>query len=259
MSDILDTLDGQQLLDLVAYADGTLRGRRRDEVAAWVEASPELQEVVRRQRLSLAATRPLAEAEAPASLAAAVEGLAAPVRPARRRRRWAFVTSAAVLAAVLAVFVVMSLGQSPAGPTVADAAALTTLPATAPAPASVAGSGTLDAAVDGLAFPDLSRDHGWQAVGRRQDVVAGRDVTVVYYANGGRQVAYAIVASPVLATPADAATTVRAGVEYQSFESAGRSAVTWREDGHTCVLVGALPPADLLQLAAWSGGGPGTY
>jgi hypothetical protein len=258
MTDILDTLDEQQLLDLVACADGTLRGRRRDEVEAWIAASPGLQDVVRRQRLALAATRPLAEAPVPDSLEAATAGLAAPARAARRRR-WTLLGSAAALAAVLVVFVVMSLGQGPAGPTVADAALLATLPATAAAPAPVAGTGRLDVAVEGLAFPDLATGHGWRAVGQRRDTIVGRGATVVYYAGGGKQVAYAIVASPVLATPEGATTTVRGGVEYQSFVSSGRSVVTWREDGHTCVLVGTLPAAELRQLAAWSSGTAGTY
>jgi hypothetical protein len=255
MADIIDSLSDQQVTDLMALADGSLAPGRRAAVESWVAGSSDLEELVRRQRLSLAATGPLAEAPVPESLRRAAEAAAPARRPARHRRRWTIVGAATALAAVVAVFVVLSLGQSPVGPTVADAAQLTTLPATSAAPSAVAGSGRLTASEQGLAFPDFSGSYGWRPVGLRHDTIAGRDATVVYYANGGRQVGYAIVASPVLAPPKDAVTTTRGGVEYQSFTYLGRSVVTWRRDGHTCVMVGAVPPATLLDLASWSGAG----
>ena len=256
MTSIIDNLGEREITDLMAYAEGTLPEGRRARVEAWIAGSEELQELVRRQRLSLAATRGLADEAVPPSLYAAA---AARQKRPRRRRLTVALSAAGALAAVLVVFAVLSLGPAPAGPTVADAARVATLPATAEAPSPVPGTSHLSSAVQGLAFPDLSARHGWRAVGVRQDAVAGRGATVVYYADGGRQVAYAIVGSPVLARPAGAASTVRGGVEYLSLVAAGHPVVTWQRDGHTCVVVGDLPPEELLAFAVAANGAAGTY
>ena len=256
MTDIIDSLSEREITDLMAYADGTLPDGRRARVGAWVAGSEELRELVRRQRLSLAATGKLVAEVPPASLRDAVRAGAA--RPRRRRLKLAL-SAAGALAAVLVVFAVLSLGSAPAGPTVAGAAQVATLPATAAAPSPVPGTTHLGVAVQGLSFPDLAASHGWRAVGLRRDSVAGRGATVVYYAKGGKQVAYAILDSPVLARPAGAARTVRGGVEYLSLVAAGHTAVTWERDGHTCVVVADLQPAELLAFAAASNGAAGTY
>lgn len=259
MADIIDTLSEREITDLMAYADGTLPQGSRAAVEAWVAGSPELEELVRRQRLSLAATRRLAGEAAPASLYGAVETAPAGAARPRRRRLTLALAAAGVLAAALIAVVAFGVGTTPAGPTVADAARLATLSATAPAPRVVPGTGRLDASVGALAFPDLSGRHGWRAVGARRDTVAGRDVTVVYYAGGREQVGYAIVDSPVLTRPGDAVATVRDGVEYLSLVAGGYPVVTWRRDGHTCVLVGDVPPERLLALARWSNGAGASY
>lgn len=259
MTDIVDSLSEREIADLMAYAEGKLPERRRAAVEAWIAGSGELRELVRRQRLSLAATRTLTGEAAPASLyAAAAAGRAGPAR-ARRGRLKLALSAVAALAVVLVVSVVLDVGGAPSGPTVADAARLASLPATMAAPAQVPGSGHLSAAVQGLAFPDLAAGYGWRAVGQRRDTVAGRGAAVVYYAAGGAQVGYAIVDSPVLAPPAGAASTVRGGVEFLSFSVSGRNVVTWERDGHTCVMVSAMPPGELVALASWANGVAGSY
>jgi len=160
--------------------------------------------------------------------------------------------------AALAAILVLSLGGGPtsAGPSVADAAQLALRPPNAAAPAPAGAGGTeLAAAVQGVAFPDLAATAGWRAVGMRQGSVGGRDATVVYYEKEGRRIAYAIVAGPALSRPGDATTTSLGGVQYQALSLGGRPAVTWRRAGHTCVLIGAAPPPELLSLASWGGGG----
>jgi hypothetical protein len=45
--------------------------------------------------------------------------------------------------------------------------------------------------------------------------------------------------------------STRAGVQYQTLRIDGRLAVTWRRGGHTCVLIGDAPRAELVTLASW--------
>jgi hypothetical protein len=40
-------------------------------------------------------------------------------------------------------------------------------------------------------------------------------------------------------------------VNYQTLSSDGRLAMTWRRDGHTCVLIGQATRRELLKLASW--------
>ena len=256
-------LSEKEMADLCALADGTLPAERCAEVEARVAASPELAELVERQRRSLAATRALAVEPVPVSLTASVAATVETGRPARdtwwsRRGRLALGLSAAGVVVALAAIVVLSLSGGPAsaGPSVADAAQLALRPPNEAAPARAGTGGTgLAAAVQGVVFPDLAASTGWRAVGMRQGSVGGRDATVVYYEKEGRRIGYAIVAGPALARPGDATTTSLDGVQYQTLSLGGRPAVTWRRAGHTCVLIGAAPAPELLSLASWGGGG----
>ena len=117
----------------------------------------------------------------------------------------------------------------------------------------------LAADVQGLAFPDLSKEFGWRAVGMRQERLDGRDATVVYYANGGRRVGYAIVARPALPLPDEGVSTKRDGAEFRALSFQGLPVVTWRRLGHTCVMIGDVTRAELLALASWDEGGSETY
>jgi anti-sigma factor RsiW len=235
------------MAELCALADGTLPAERRDEVEARVAASPELQEVVERQRRAVLAVRALAE-EVPGSLQAAV-GARAGRRPRRLVPRLAVAGAAAVAAAVVAAVV---LTGGPGAPTVADAARLGTQPATEPAPSPAGAAGTkLAVAVDGVPFPNLTRFAGWRAVGVRHGRIGDRDATVVVYRKDGRRLGYVIVAGAGLVRPSAAQATVIRRVEYQTLRVSGRLAVTWRRGGRTCVLLGQATPRELLRLASW--------
>jgi hypothetical protein len=62
-----------------------------------------------------------------------------------------------------------------------------------------------------------------------------------------------------LPKPSDVGETVRRGVEYETLSSGGHPVVTWERLGHTCVLIGDAPPAELLTLASWRAGGALNY
>src|SRR5438045_9561362 len=104
MSDAVSSMSERDFADLCALADGTLPAERRAEVEARVAASPELQELVERQRRAVLAAQILAEEEVPASLQAAVEARRREV-DARQRRSWRLFRrfALAVAAAVAAV------------------------------------------------------------------------------------------------------------------------------------------------------------
>jgi len=250
VSDLAAELSPTELAELCALADGTLPEDRRAEVEARVAASRELQELVERQRRAVLATQALATEQEPASLRAAVEGRRRALE-AGRRRVWrpALAAALAVAAAVVAAVV---LSGGPGAPTVADAARLATESPTGPAPRPLGSAGTrLAIGVEGVAFPDLARAYGWQALGVRRGRVDGRDATVVFYGKGDRRLAYVIVAGAGLPRPSVAQSEARRGVQYQTLRLSDRLAVTWRRGGHTCVLIGEAPRAELLNLASW--------
>jgi anti-sigma factor RsiW len=262
MSDIASKLSAEEMAELSALADGTLPAERRAAVEARVAASPELRELVNRQRRAVAATSAAASEPVPASLKTAVEER---VRGARERGgragrlvpRLAFGGAAAAVAAV--VLVLLLVGGS-SGPTVADAARIALRPSTEPAPARLDDRGAkLAARVDGVVFPDLRHSWGWRAVGLRHDSLNGRNTKVVTYASRGQQIWYAVVGGSALPKPSGARTTVRRGVTYQTLRVDGRPAVTWRRLGHTCVLIGTASPRKLVTLASWRGGGTLRY
>lgn len=260
MTDPISRLTEREIAELCAFADGTLPVERRAEAKARVAASPELLQLVERQRRSLAATRALANEPVPEALRTAAEARRRPKgsRPSRRRLGLAL-SAAGALIAVVAAVLVLGLTGGPTGPTVAAAAQLAVQPPTAPAPAVVAGTAQLAADVQGLPFPDLARSFGWHAVGVREGTLGERKATVVYYRKGDRQVAYVIVARPALAWPSNGQTTTLGGVQYKTLSLQGRPAVTWQRLGHTCVMIGSASPAGLLSLASWRGGGTGGY
>src|ERR671930_1411384 len=234
-------LSTEEMAELSALADGTLPTDQRAEVEARVAASPQLQELLERQRRAVAAAQALDAEDVPASLRAAVEADRRSRNSSRgvRRRllpRLVLAGAAAVVATVVAAVV---LSGGPGGPTVADAARLAVQAPTAPAPRPDGTSGTkLAIAVEGVAFPDFARAYGWRALGVRRDRVDGRDATVVFYGKGGRRLGYVIVAGAGLPRPSAAQATVIRRVEYQTLRLNGRLAVTWRRGGHTCVPIG---------------------
>jgi anti-sigma factor RsiW len=253
MSD-LSGLSERELAELGALADGTLPPERVAAVEARVAASPELQELLERQRRAVAATRALASEPAPDSLRTSVEALRRRRAPRRRGLRLAPRLAAAGGLAAAAVIAALVLTGGPGAPSVAEAARLTVRPPTGPAPGLQARSSTkLAAAVEGVAFPALTQPYGWKAVGVRHDKLDGRRATTVYYSKGGKRIAYVIVSGSGLPRPDEAQETTLAGVEYQLLRIDDRLAVTWRRSGHTCVLIGAAPRSELVTLASWPG------
>jgi anti-sigma factor RsiW len=257
-----------ELRDLAALADGSLPAGRRAEVEARVAASPLLSDELARQRRALVAIRTAgAEVPAPASLrarVAAIGGAAAETpeaRPApttrRRRAGWAGLAAAGAAAAVLAL-VVLPGGE----PSIEDAAELTALPPSEPAPAQREEQPTLLAAsFEGLSYPDWESEFGWRAVGERSDEIEGRSTNTVFYENpDGRRIGYTIVSGDALDPPANGEPSTRDGVELESFAADGSTAVTWLRGGHTCVLAGeGVERSTLLELAAWKGDGAVTF
>ena len=247
-------LSSQEMAELCGLADGTLPAERRDEVETRVAASPELQELLERQRRAVLAAQTLEADEVPEALQANVDARARTLavtrgRPRRRVVRLALAGAAAVVAAAVAA-VFLSVG--PGAPTVADAARLGTQPTTEPAPPPTGEAGTkLALAVEGIPFPNLTRFAGWRAVGARHARIDGRDATVVVYRKDGRRLGYVIVGGAGLPRPSGAQATVIRRAEYQSLPFNNGIAVTWRRGGHTCVLIGRATRRELLRLASW--------
>lgn len=254
MTDLASGLSPEEMAELAALADGSLPAERRAEVEARVAASPELKELLERQRQALLATQALEAEEVPASLRAAVEARRQEIGARRRRGRrfaprLALAGVAGIAAAVVAAVV---LTGGPGAPSVADAARLTTEPPNAAAPPPVrSGSTRLAQYVEGLAFPNFAEWAGWHAVGVRRGRVDGRSATVVFYEKEGKRLAYVIVAGSGLPPPSTGETSLIEGVAYQTLTLDGRLVVTWRRGGHTCVLIGQASPTELLRLASW--------
>jgi hypothetical protein len=226
---------------LVQLADGTLTGAARQRAQARLQSIPDAERLLERQRRvsrALAGGTELPRVET--------------VRAARPSLRFAM---AGALAAVLAVLVVM-LSLEPR-PTTERAAAISQMPATAPAPA---GSGpVLRAEVDGVEFPDWGREFGWHATGMRQDEIGDRDTTTVFYEHEGHRLAYTIVSGRPLPQPDEARIVEWNGLRisvYQDPRHGGHEVAVFERGGRTCVVAGHVKHlSTLLELAAWKGGG----
>jgi hypothetical protein len=233
MTDPASTLSERELADLAALADGTLPPERREAVEAWVAGSPELQELLDRQRRAVAATQALAEEPTPESLRAAIEARRGRLgsRSGRARRLTPRLALAGAVAVVVAVVAAL-LSGGPGAPTVAEAARVAERAPSGQAPAAVGDGAQLDLDVEGVVFPDLLESYGWEAVGMRRDEIDGRNATTVFYENGGRRIAYVIVSGSGLPRPSGAPSTTRDGVLFHTLRVDGRLAVaSWRGDG----------------------------
>jgi hypothetical protein len=161
-------------------------------------------------------------------------------------------------AAALAIALALSLGGGGAsGPSLHEAAAVTQLPATAPAPReSHTRHAELLVSVDSVSFPYWQERLGWRATGSRTDRVGARQVTTVFYANrDGRHVGYAIVAGLPAPHVSGGQTAWRHGTAYTLVRENGTPVLTWQRGGHMCVLSGGsgVDAATLLHLASWHG------
>jgi hypothetical protein len=243
--------------DLVALADGSLQGTRRQEVEARVASSPELGAALARQRAGLTALRALDQLAAPAGLRARVNAERSTPSPAVRRRRFqiGFAIAGAMAAVALATVLVLPSGTG--GPTISEAAKLNVLPATEPAPPpNPAEPVLLEASAEGLPYPNLEGEFGWSSAGQRQDEIEGRQATTVFYERGGKRIGYTILSGEGIKAPGDTAKTQIDDVTFSSFADGGQEIVTWWRDGHTCVMSGeGVSPKELVALASWKGDG----
>ena len=249
------TLSARELADLSALADGTIDPARRPEVEAHIAASPELSTLYERERRVVEMLHHAAVTDrAPAALRARIEAQRPkPAVRARRRVGYAGALVGALAAVALALALILP-GGTPGSPSVSDAAALAVKGANQPAPVSDPSepSGTIGDGIQDVYFPDWNGHFHAVAVGQRTDGLGGRPATTVYYRYKGKRVAYTIVGVPALSQP-KASVTQKNGVELRTLKIEGRTVVTWRRDGHTCVISGpGLSATDLQRLAAWS-------
>jgi hypothetical protein len=232
-----------------------------------------------RQRQVAELLRSFDDAPAPARLHRRVEALVAEHDrgPARRdaerldprfagrtwRRRplsvphFAGAGAVAAIAVVVVVALAVVLGGNGGSHTLSlrQAAAPTLRAATLPAPPeSSADRARLAAAVDGVPFPYWEDRFGWRSTGTRGDLIDGRAVTTVFYADAaGRRIGYAILAGTPAPRIGGGVTIWRGGVSYRLLTENGAAVVSWLRDGHLCVVSGrGVSSATLLRLASWS-------
>lgn len=205
------------------------------------------------------------DAPAPESLHRQVESLLTTRRGrlfARRSSRrpsfslpLGFAGTGAVAVAVVAITIVVGLSGGSPALSLRQVTAPTLRAATLPAPSeSSAHHAQLAAAVDGVPFPYWGERFGWRSTGTRSDLIDGRTVTTVFYADGGGQrIGYAILAGNSVPHIDGGAIAWRGGVAYRLLAESSASVVTWVRNGHLCVVSGhGVPSATLLRLASWS-------
>jgi hypothetical protein len=250
-----DEFDEQTLRGLAALADGSLQGQKRAELEARVASSPRLQAALERQRAAATALRGLELEPSPALRARIAAARTTATRP-RRRARWAIGGALASAAAAVALVAVLVSPSGNGGPTVAEAARLSQLPATAPVGVAPSSPKLLAANVEGVSFPNWSKEFGWRQQGIRSDRLDGREASTVVYEHAGNRLAYTIVSGNGIHAPPESTPANVNGVTLHSFKQGDRQVVTWWRDGRTCVLSGSgVDTHKLLQLASWKGDG----
>jgi hypothetical protein len=230
---------------LAGLADGS---RESPALRARVEASAELEALLAEQERAVTivrAAQPTASADLRARLAHA--------QPVVRRPR----PNLGLVAAALGVIALAIVGLLPGGggPTVARAAQLAALGPTGVAPAAdAAHPGSLRESVDGVRYPYWQDAFGFTASGTRTDRLDGRVVTTVYYTSAATQTTgYTIVSGAALPEPRGGRVVRRDATDFLVLREGARTVVTWRRDGHTCVLSAGsgVSTGTLLALAVW--------
>jgi hypothetical protein len=234
--------------DIAALADGSHEAPGlRERIAA----SPELSALLAEQERAVTLTRG-AQPSAPAGLRAALKAAEREQpRPTSKARR-PMLGFAAAAAGVIALAVVALLPGGSA-PSVTAVAALAAAGPSSPPPASdPAHAGALRSEIDGVRYPYWADAFGWRASGIRTHRVGGRPTMTVVYANAANQtVDYTIVGGKPLGEPAGSAQQ-SAATRFVGLTAGSRQIVTWRRDGHTCVVAATgVPLPTLLRLAEW--------
>jgi hypothetical protein len=241
-----------QLTDLSALADGSLDPSRRQAVEQWIAGSPHLRTLYERERAAVEVLQHAATERAPARLRMDV-GSQRVSRAARRRWKPGYGALAGALAAAALALALLLPGGTPGSPSVSQAAQLALRGPAAPAPAADPADPRMKLAqqIQGLYFPNWSETLGWRPVGVRSDTLGGRPAVTVYYQRGVMSVAYTIIGTPALARPS-VPLTHRGGFALQKLSLRGRTVVTWRRAGHTCVISASRVPTRVLEkLADW--------
>jgi hypothetical protein len=245
---------------LARAADGTLREADRRRLEAEIETSPELAEELRLQDQALALMQALDDEPAPAGLHASVQSLLAdaPAGRARPRRSRRLVPVAVAAVAIVAVAAVLLSSGGSSGPSVNQAAMIALRQPTEPSPAESPGhKPTLQREAAGISFPYWEDDLGWKTNGARADTFASRSATTVFYtarSPSGRtaRVGYTILSGDALPLPKAPAVEHR-GTRYFVLSDDGATVVTWRRNGHTCILASrGVAAGTLLHLAVRS-------
>jgi hypothetical protein len=248
-------LSDEDAAELVAFLDGRVEPARGAELQARAAADPGLAAALdRRRRLICIVDAAVADTQAPHDLRLRVDALGArPPVHRRARRRWLSLAGLAAVAAAAVLAVVLAGGDQL---TVRETLAAAIRPPVAAAGIDVRQPRLLEERVDQVRFPNLEPKFGWRAAGVRSDELDGRGTRTVFYAKGGRRIAYTVVAGDALDQPGGARRTLAGGVELRTLRSDGRVVVTWRRLGHTCVLSATgVDAATLRELAAWKGKG----
>jgi anti-sigma factor RsiW len=241
--------------ELAAFLDDRLPAERRAAVEARLAAEPALAAAVDRRRSAaglIAAA--VAETHAPHDLRLRIDALGRTSAPRPRpRRRWLGAVGLAGAAAAAAVVAVLSLGGKL---TVDETVAAALRPPVAAVGVDQSAPQLLRERVEHVRFPNFAAKFGWRAVGTRTDDLEGHGTRTVFYEKAGRRVAYTIVGGAALDRPGQARSTAVGGVQLRTLRTKGRTVVTWRRQGHTCVLSATGVDAKTLrELAAWKGKG----
>jgi hypothetical protein len=248
-------LDERTRRDLARLADGSLEGRPPAQLEARLADSPALRAALECQRAGVAALRGL-DLEAPASLRTRIAPEAAPRSRPERRRGLAFGAGLAGAIAAVGLVALLVLPSGSRDPTVVEASRLAERPSTAPVAVDSSNPKLLAANVEGVPFPNWSKEFGWRQAGIRSDRLGNREARTVLYEHDGKRIAYTIVSGDGIAAPSDASTTRRNGVNLHALSDRGRHLVTWWRDGRTCVVsASGVNDRELLELASWKGDG----
>jgi hypothetical protein len=255
--------------ELTRLADGSLPDAERESLQARIASSPELQTRMREQERAVSLIQSTGEIAAPASLRASVAGLtdASAQRGGRYEGRqsisarrqnafWRQRASLGIVALAIVLIAIVSVAlHGRTAPTVGSTARLALAPATGPAPTVSASDRDLlsvrPTGAGSIPFPSYAQFTAWRANGVRHDTLQGRHVTTVFYSIAGTRVGYSIVSGAPLAVPQGSTVRGPTGIGYVFVSSGGAKILTWRRDGHTCVIAGrSVARSTLLALAA---------
>ena len=238
--------DGGVNAAITRLADGSASDAERAQLEAAVARSPQLAAELAEQREAVSRLAAI-DVAAPHELHARVRTIES--RPARRRPR---TTRRAALIALATIVIVLVALARPAGhPGVGDVIAVA-LASSEQSPPGLNPSdhAVLNVAIDKATFPNWGY-RGLQTTGSRLDTLGGQSVETVYYAARSRErVGYSIVGGSALPIKGARLALTRDGVRYWVIRDGRASVISWRREGHTCVLASRQAPVSALLALA---------